>query len=108
MKTVAFTMKLKRGFEEEYQRRHEAIWPELAEALVEAGIRDYTIYLNEETGVLFAVQLLDDGHTVDQLAGLPVMKRWWEFMKDIMQVNPDNSPVVAALKPVFNLNGENM
>lgn len=96
-------MKLKPGFEEEYKKRHDEIWPELKEALKEAGIHDYSIYLDEETGILFAVQKLEEGHSAGELSGLPVMKKWWDFMGDIMEVNPDNSPVVTPLKKVFHL-----
>lgn len=100
-------MTLKRGYEEEYKRRHDAIWPELRDLLYDAGILHYAIYLDEKTGSLFAVQQLAERSTVDQLSDLPVMKRWWEHMKDIMEVNPDNSPIVVPLKPMFELTRDN-
>jgi len=99
----AFTMKLKKGFEEEYRRRHDDIWPELSAELKRAGISDYSIFLDENTGVLFAVQKLAGDNTADALPGLPVMKKWWDYMADIMDVNPDNSPVCTPLREVFHL-----
>lgn len=102
MEEVAFTMKLKPGVEAEYQRRHDEIWPELTNALVEAGIRDYSIYLDHTTGTLFAVQKRLPNHTTDALPGLPIMQRWWASMADLMETNPDNSPVVVSLTRVFH------
>lgn len=95
-------MKLKPGVEAEYQRRHDEIWPELTETLIDAGIRDYSIYLDRSTGILFAVQKRVPGHTVDSLPSLPIMKKWWAYMADLMETNPDNSPVASTLERVFH------
>lgn len=103
MKEHAFKMKLKQGYEEEYKIRHDQIWPELVRALKEAGIHEYSIYLDEKTGSLFAVQKLDDDNEIDRLSELPVMKKWWDYMKDIMEVNPDHSPVVIPLENAFHM-----
>lgn len=99
----AFKMKLKKGFEEEYKRRHDELWPDLEKALKEAGIHDYSIFLDEETLTLFAVQKLEPGHTSSQLPEHPAVKRWWKYMADIMDTNPDNSPVSTPLTEVFYL-----
>jgi L-rhamnose mutarotase len=101
MQEIAFTMKLKKGFEQEYQKRHDEIWEELSLALHEAGVRDYAIYLDQNSGTLFAVQRRIDAHTIDNLPDLPIMKKWWAFMADIMETNPDNSPIVTPLSCVF-------
>jgi L-rhamnose mutarotase len=103
MQRIAFTMKLHKGFEEEYHRRHAAIWPELKSLLHDTGIREYSIFLDEHTGQLFATLLIPDPAALDKLPGHPVMQRWWEYMKDIMDSNPDDSPVTNALKEVFYL-----
>ena len=95
-------MKLKPGFEAEYKRRHDEIWPELSQTLTEAGIRDYSIFLDRATGTLFAVQKRTEGHTVEQLPSLSIMKKWWAYMADIMETNPDNSPVSTTLERVFH------
>lgn len=97
----AFKMKLKPGHEAEYRKRHDEIWPELSAALTGAGVSDYSIFLDPETLTLFAVQKLADGHTADLLPGHPVVRRWWDHMADIMEVNADNSPVCVPLPEVF-------
>ena len=99
----AFKMKLKEGFEAEYQTRHSEIWPELLKLLKNSGISDYSIYLDEETLTLFACMKLADNNTSDTLAEKPVMRKWWDFMSDIMEVNADNSPVSAGLKEIFHM-----
>jgi L-rhamnose mutarotase len=99
----AFRMRLHPGREAEYKRRHDAIWPELAALLREAGISDYSIHLDRETGLLFGVLRRADLHGMDDLPNHPVMRRWWDHMADIMETNPDNSPVAVPLETVFHL-----
>ncbi len=98
----AFKMKLKPGAGVEYRKRHDAIWPKLSAALTEAGVSDYSIFLDEETLTLFAVQNLADGHRADLLPEHPVVREWWDFMADLMEVNPDRSPVCMSLTEVFH------
>ncbi len=100
--TIAFVLYLKPGNEAEYQRRHDEIWPELAEALRAVGILDYKIFLEPQTGQLFAVQKRQVDHSTAELSQLPIMRKWWDYMADLMQVNEDNSPVERELKNVFD------
>jgi L-rhamnose mutarotase len=103
MQRVAFKMRLKAGFEDEYQRRHDAIWPELAKLLRDSGISDYSIFLDPETLVLFGVQKLAPGNAAGELPGKAIMRKWWDYMKDLMDCNPDGSPVSKELREVFHL-----
>jgi len=99
----AFKMHLKPGFEAEYKRRHDEIWPELSALLKDAGISDYSIFLDPETLTLFGVQKLASGNKSDALAGERIMRKWWDYMKDVMDSNPDGSPVSKPLVEVFHL-----
>jgi L-rhamnose mutarotase len=99
----AFKMKLNPGMEAEYRKRHDEIWPELVTLLHDAGISDYSIHLDPETNILFGVLSRPRDHRMANLPDHPVMKRWWAHMADIMQSNPDNSPVATDLVPVFHL-----
>ena len=103
MKRLAFKMTLLKGFEEEYKKRHDSIWPELVQLLKKAGIEDYSIFLDKETDALYAVLKCNDQSAVDNLAHMEVMKKWWAYMKDIMETNTDNSPVAKPLQEVFYL-----
>lgn len=103
MKLYAFTMKLKPGVIAEYKKRHDEIWPELSAAIRAAGISDYSIFLDEETLTLFAVQKRTDNNTADDLPNHPIVKKWWAYMVPLMEVNSDNSPQCGSLKEVFHL-----
>jgi L-rhamnose mutarotase len=103
MKRHAFKMKLKPGVAAEYQKRHDEIWPELQNALRVAGVSDYSIFLDEETLTLLAVQKLADENSAADLPNHPVVKKWWDFMAPLMEVNADNSPVAKPLREVFYL-----
>jgi L-rhamnose mutarotase len=103
MPRLAFKMFLNPGQREEYKRRHDEIWPELAALLREAGVRNYSIHLDPQTDILFAYLECAEGNGMDALPEHPVMKRWWAHMKDIMAANVDGSPVSVPLDEVFYL-----
>ncbi|MEO4000366.1 L-rhamnose mutarotase [Mesorhizobium sp. CAU 1732] len=100
---IAFTMKLKPGCRDEYKRRHDAIWPELHALLKEAGVSDYSIHLDAETDILFAVMWRARDHGMADVPNHPVMKRWWAHMADIMETKPDNEPISTPLETVFHM-----
>lgn len=103
MEKFAFKMRLNPGQKDEYQRRHEAIWPDLTRLLHATGIQDYSIFLDEESDVLFGVLWRKDDHKMDELPNHPVMQRWWAHMADIMETQPDNAPISTVLMPVFHM-----
>lgn len=101
--SIAFRMVLHPGQAEEYRRRHDEIWPELAALLKMAGVSDYSIWLDEETHHLFAVLKRAEDHTMDTLPMEAVVRRWWDHMADIMATEPDNTPVQIPLRKMFHL-----
>lgn len=103
MQKHAFKMRLHQGCEDEYRRRHDEIWPELVALLKDAGISDYSIHLDRETNILFAVLWRSDDHQMDDLPTHDVMKKWWAHMADIMDSHSDNEPVVTDLETVFHM-----
>jgi L-rhamnose mutarotase len=103
MSRVAFKMKLFPGKEAEYKKRHDEIWPELQGLLKQSGISDYSIFYDPETNGLFGVLNISDPKKLDNLSQQEVMRQWWKYMADIMEANPDNSPVSIPLKEVFYL-----
>jgi len=96
-------MQLFDGFVDEYKKRHDELWPELEQLLKETGIHEYSIFLDEETNALFGVMNVEDEALLDKLPQHPVMQKWWKYMGDIMESNPDNSPVSVGLKEMFYL-----
>jgi len=105
VKRNAFAMRLNPGCEAEYKKRHDEIWPELKAELLKAGVSDYSIYLDSKTNTLFAFQYLTDDATDGELARKEIVKKWWHFMGDIMETNPDESPVSDTLEEMFHMDG---
>ena len=103
MQRIAFKMKLFDGYEDEYKKRHDEIWPDLKNLLKETGVEEYSIFLDRETNILFGILKIKNALKLDELPGHPVMKKWWAYMKDIMESNADGSPVSIPLKEVFYL-----
>ena len=89
------------GFKEEYRKRHNEIWPELVGLLKDAGIGNYSIFLDEESNTLFAYQEQSGGSSSQDLGTTEIVKKWWKYMADIMETNPDNSPISIPLEQVF-------
>jgi len=100
-KRFAFKMKLYPGFKEEYRKRHTEIWPELVRLLNNEGIGNYSIFLDEETNTLFAYQEQSGSSSSQDLGRTEIVKKWWKYMADVMESNPDNSPVTIPLENLF-------
>src|SRR5690606_1563621 len=101
MKRVAFKMKLKPGCVDIYKQRHAAIWPSLKAVLKDYGICHYSIFLDEETHTLFAVQEVLATRSSQDLGSNEIVQKWWAYMADMMETNADNSPVSIALEEMF-------
>jgi len=101
MKRLAFKMHLNPGQKEEYKKRHNEIWPELKKLLKESGVSGYSIFLDEETNILFAFQKVSGDGGSQDLGQTEIVQKWWKYMADIMETNPDNSPVSVPLEEVF-------
>ncbi len=96
-------MQLNKGQEKEYEIRHNQLWPEMIEMIHDHGGKNYTIFLDEETLVLFGYIEIEDEELWNQGAETAINQRWWDFMADIMETNSDNSPKAVTLKKVFHL-----
>jgi len=100
-KRFAFKMKMFPGFKDEYRKRHDEIWPELVRLLKSEGVENYSIFLDEETNILFAYQEQSGERTSQDLGSTEIVKKWWKYMADVMETNPDNSPITIPLEQVF-------
>ena len=99
----AFKMKLYPGMAEEYEKRHNALWPEMRDMIHAYGGKNYSIYLDEETNILYGYLEVESEARWQESAHTEICRKWWDFMADIMETNPDKSPVSIDLKPVFHL-----
>jgi L-rhamnose mutarotase len=99
----AFLMRLRPEHGEEYQRRHNPIWPELQAVLKEHGVNNYSIFLERGSDRLFAYAEIESEQLWETIAATEVCRRWWSDMKDLMLTNDDDSPVSITLEEVFHL-----
>ena len=98
-----FKMKLYPGMEAEYEKRHNELWPEMQDMIHEYGGRNYTIFLDRETLILYGYIEIGDVGKWDESEETTINRKWWDFMADIMETNLDNSPVSVDLQEVFHL-----
>jgi len=103
MERFAFKMFLHPRQKDEYKKRHDEIWPDLAVLLRQAGISNYSIFLDEDTNTLFAYLERPKDHTMASLPEHPVMRRWWDYMKDLMQTDATGAPIALPIGEVFHL-----
>ena len=75
----------------------------MVDLLHAAGVSDYSIHLDDKTGLLIGVLLRPANHRMDRLPDHPVMQRWWAHMADIMETGPDNAPVTMTLPRLFHM-----
>ncbi len=101
MNRNAFKMFLKPGYEDEYEKRHKALWPEMKQLLKESGVSDYSIFWDRETNVLFGYQKSNSDDSSQDLGNLEIVQKWWAYMADIMETHEDNSPVSIPLDELF-------
>lgn len=99
----AFRMSVDPERQEEYERRHRPIWPELEQVLLDHGVIRYSIFLDSETNDLFACAEIEDEERWQAIASTDVCRRWWRHMREIMPSNPDDSPVSRELREVFHI-----
>ncbi len=103
MEKYAFTMQLRPGHEAEYKKRHDSIWPELITVFKQAGILDYSIHFDQQTGTLFALLTRDKIHRVDELSQDPIVQKWWSYLADIIETEDNNTPVIRQLEQMFSM-----
>ena len=99
----AFLMKLRPDRREEYERRHNPVWPELEEVLRGHGVRNYSIFHEPGTERLFAYAEVESEEVWQKIAETEACRRWWAYMKELMLTNPDDSPASENLDEVFHL-----
>jgi len=99
----AFRMSVYKGRQEEYARRHNPIWQELADTLTAHGVRNYSIFVDRDTGDLFAYAEIESEERWAAIAKTEVCRRWWQHMREVMPSMPDGEPVSRPLDEVFHL-----
>jgi L-rhamnose mutarotase len=84
MTRVAFVLNIKPGSEDEYRRRHENLWPEVAEEMEAAGIHSMSIFLVGTQAILF-LEAEDYERSAEYLGNAPASRRWEEYMAQVLE-----------------------
>lgn len=81
MKRVGFVLKVKQDMITEYKAHHQAVWPEMLEALRRNGWRNYSLFLGSD-GLLFGYVETENGlgAATAGMAHEEVNTRWQAFM----------------------------
>lgn len=104
MVRVCFTLQVDPTRLDEYRQRHAAVWPEMLEALRDAGWHDYSLFLRED-GLLVGYLVTDDFAAAQAAMNrTDVNARWQAEMAEFF-VALDGRPDVsmAPLQEVFHL-----
>ncbi len=100
----SFRMTLKEGKIEEYKKKHDEVWPEITDALTNAGVTNYSIYYDEKDNTLIEYMELKNNNTFGNLEDLGILKKWNIYMKDLLvtKSQEEATPVVNELVEVFH------
>jgi L-rhamnose mutarotase len=98
MAAHAWVLEVRPGYEDEYKRRHDELWPEMEVALKASGITSYTIFRHGLT--LFGYfETADLQATINALSQDETNKRWSEYMAPIMKIDIDSATGFPYLLP---------
>ena len=84
MERVAFVMKAKAGYEEEYVRRHKEVWPEVLSDMKKAGVHKMSIFMQGRELFLY-MEVENYAEAARVLEDSPESARWEEYMTPIME-----------------------
>ncbi len=105
MKRFAFIFKIKPELKDEYKKAHDEVWPDMAKAINDSGIRNYSIFFRED-GTLFAyLEAEDPEKSFEYIAKQEVNERWQKAMEKYF-VKQDTSilgPEIQAIEEVFHI-----
>ena len=101
----SFLIQAKKEMSDEYVKRHTPIWPELQITLKDFGVSNYSIFLHEDSGLLFGYMEVEDESLLEKLAQQHIMKRWWKYMTEVLESENEFSDkaIEQELKEVFHL-----
>jgi L-rhamnose mutarotase len=103
MERVCFTFEIRPGTEAEYKRRHDEIWPELVEAIKDAGFANYSLFRRGTTIVAYAECEPDVATAFAKLAPVEVNVRWAKWFEDVIVSLTDENGQLYLIEEVWHL-----
>ncbi len=105
MRRVCFCLQVKRNRLPEYKERHQAVWPEMLDALRQTGWRNYSLFLRDDGLLIGYLETEDFEQALAGMAAADVNTRWQRemapFFEDIGGKAADES--MCQLEEVFHL-----
>ena len=105
MERVCFLLRVRPDRLDEYRARHEAVWPEMLDALRRAGWRNYSLFARED-GLLVGYLETDDFAAAQRgMEETEVNARWQAEMAEFFELPGDERPDTGLqrLDEVFHL-----
>jgi len=103
MERVCFSFEIYPGTEDEYKKRHDEIWPELVQAIKDAGQSNYSIFRRETTIILY-VECEPDAETAfAKVRETDANARWQEWFKDVIVSLTDEHGEFVRYDEVWHL-----
>ena len=100
---LCFLIELHEGAEEEYQRRHDEIWPEMVGAVSAAGYTNYTLFRRGSTVIGYAECIPDIASVMQKMNAADVTPRWNESLEGVIKTLTDESGNLLRAVEVWHL-----
>jgi L-rhamnose mutarotase len=98
-----FTFEIRPGTDEEYKRRHDEIWPELVEAIRDAGIRNYSLFRRGSQVIAYCECHPDAETAFAKIGATDVNRRWSEWFEDVIVRLVDEEGNLLRAEEVWHL-----
>ena len=99
MAQYAWILGVRPGYEDEYKKRHDEIWPEMISELKAAGIQNYSIF-RHGLDLIGYFECDDLPQAVSYLSNSETNRKWSEYMTPIMKIEADPSTNFPYLLPL--------
>lgn len=103
MNRVCFCLQVKKDRLEEYKARHRTVWPEMRQALAQAGWHNYSLFLREDGLLIGYVETPDFDDALREMAKTEVNRRWQAEMKEFFENDSAADEQMRPLLEVFHL-----
>lgn len=103
MERLSFLMQLKPGMEAEYERRHAELWPEMRDALVQSGFRNYSPFRRGSAVIGYAECIPDVATVMATMQQTEVNSRWSLSFADIIESMTDETGNLIRYSELWHL-----
>lgn len=106
MQRIAFQLQLRPNVQEEYDRVHRHVWPELVREMESFGVKEYSIFRRDRQLFLY-MRVPDFDRLLIQLEASEINQRWQRSVAHLFESVPDIRPdeTFAMMEEVFYMPG---